>query len=447
MLVSWVKKLFTKRSFYEGAKFNTQNRDFYRSTTQDFEELVRFDRKVLRARARWLHENNAIMSNIDNTILNNVIGMGITLQSKTGNKRVDDEIEKKFKEWSKHCDITNRLHFNDLQRVILGNRMVDGEIFVYKRVVNDKKYPFKLQLIESDFVDESQGINGVELDNFGAVKGYYFQNKNSINSIFVKSEDIVNYCRIERPTQYRGISEYKQSIMDLKNFMAFNSALIAAVRARANIAYVVKSASDMKSYIDEEEYEQLQTINGLSVFYLNKGEAIEKLDPDIVSGEYKPFVESVIRMLSSARNISYELAYRDFSKVNFSSARASIIQDNKRFDNEQSHLIDYVLNPIFNEWLEVNVMSGNFKSIKPHIFINNREKYIKPVWITPAREWVDPLKDIKAIQTELELGLTTLSEVLGKKGKDLEEVLIQRQKEQELLNKYNLNSTTNEGKK
>jgi len=436
-MLALFKNFFKKRSFYEGAKITTLNKDFLRSNTQDFEELVRLDRKTLRARARWLHENNAIMANIDKTILNNVIGQGITLQSKTGNKKIDDEIEEKFKEWVKVCDITNRINFYDLQRVMLENRMVDGEIFIYKKLTKDKYHPFKIQMIESDYIDETSGINGVEVDEFGAVKGYYFRPKNTFKTIFVKNEDVINYFRLERPTQYRGISEYKQAIMDLKNFMAFNSSLIAAVRARANIAYVVKSNSPQHSFTDEE-YENLTTINGLSVFYLNANEDIVKLDPDIVSGEYKPFVEVVIRMLSSARNISYELAYRDFSKVNFSSARASIIQDNKRFENEQKHLIDYVLTPIFEEWLEVNVMAGNFKSIKPHIFINNRKKFIKPTWIRPAREWVDPLKDIKAIQMELDLGLTTRSEVIASKGKDFEEILIQRQKEEELIKKYGL---------
>lgn len=438
-------KNFFKRTFYEGAKITKLNKDFTPAVTTDFEHLVKFDRKILKARARWLHENNAIMSNIDKTILNNVIGQGITLQSKTGFKKIDDEIEFKFKQWAKYCDITNRLNFYDLQRVILENRMVDGEIFVLKKLTKDKNHPFKIQLIESDYIDGTSGYNGVEIGEFGEVKGYYFRKYEvgynlSYESIFVKSDDVINYFRLERPTQYRGISEYKQSIMDLKNFMSFNSALISAVRARANIAYIVKSDGDAKSYgsFEDEEFEMLQTINGLSVFYLNRGEDIVKLDPDIVSGEYQPFVETVIRMLSSARNISYELAYRDFSKVNFSSARASIIQDNKRFDNEQRHLIDYVLTPIFTSWLEANVLAGNIKSIKPHIFMNNKEKFIKPVWIRPAREWVDPLKDIKAIESELNLGITTLSEVVASKGKDLEELLIQRQKDQQLLEKYGI---------
>ena len=449
MLVPTKKK---KRAFWEGGKL-TKNNNFNPLAINEFEYLARVDRIVLRNRARWLKENNAIMSNIDKTIVNNVIGNGITLQSKTGMNRVDNEIEELFKKWMKNCDVTGRVNFKDLQRIILENRMVDGEIFIYKKITNDSKHPFKLQLLESSRLNEGEGINGVEIGSEGEVKGYYFISaKNpyeaSFDTIFIDSKNIIHYFKLENPSQYRGMSEYKQAIMDLKNFMSFNSSLIEAVRARANIAYVIKSDANIKDFMTTEEYEDIQTINGLSVFYLNKGEDITKLDPDIVSGEYKPFVESVIRLIASARNISYELAYRDFSKVNFSSARASIIQDNKRFDHEQQHLIDYVLTPIFNEWLEVNVLAGNLKTIKPSVYLNNKDKFQKAVWIRPAREWVDPLKDIKAIESELNLGITTLSDVVASKGKDLEEILIQRKKEKELFEKYGIEtSTTNKDNK
>ena len=117
--------------------------------------------------------------------------------------------------------------------------------------------------------------------------------------------------------------------------------------------------------------------------------------------------------------------------MNFSSARAAIIQDNKRFDYEQQHIISYVLNPIFETWLDTMVMAGRIKSINPVAYFKNKSKFIKPKWITPAREWVDPLKDMKAIELELALGLTTKSEVIASRGKDFEEVLLQQKREKE----------------
>ena len=74
------KKDAYARGFYEGGKITNANKDFWNGTSP-FETTAMTDRDRLRARARWLSANNPIMDNIDNAIINNVIGNGITLQS------------------------------------------------------------------------------------------------------------------------------------------------------------------------------------------------------------------------------------------------------------------------------------------------------------------------------------------------------------------------------
>ena len=439
---------FKKRRFYEGGRITKANRDFWNANSP-FEVTATPDRDTLRARARWLHENNPIMANIDKTIVNNVVGRGIKLQSKTGFSKFDDEVEKLWREWEKagNCDITGRLNFGDLQRLILEQRMVDGEILIYKKLTRDKNFPLKIQLIEADRIQKystfDNVIDGIEIDENGRPVNYYIINdrdyQTAYKEIKLKAQDVINYFKMERATQYRGVSEYKQAIIDIKNFSAFQTATIQAARARANIAYVVEQegtpgfANGLK---EDEDFEMLQEINGVMVHYLRQGEKISKLDPDLVDSTYGEFVTTVVRMIAVARNVSYELAFRDFSRVNYSSARASIIQDNKRFDYEQQHLIEYVLNPIFESWLDAMVMAGRIKSINSVAYFKNKQKYLKPKWVTPAREWVDPLKDMKAIEMELALGLTTKSEVVASRGKDFEEVLIQQKRENELIKKY-----------
>lgn len=432
-----------KRAFYEGGRVTKANRDFWNANSP-FETTASPDRDILRARARWLHENNPIMANIDKTIVNNVIGRGIKLQSKTGDKRVDDEIERLWREWEKreNCDITKRLNFADLQRLILEQRMVDGEIFIYKRVTADKAFPLKLQILEADRINKFRSswnvVDGIEVDQEGKPVKIHIINGDydmKMEYVALAAEDVINYYRAERATQYRGVSEYKQAIIDIKNFSAFQTATIQAARARANIAYYVKQEAApgfANGVIDDEEFEKVQEINGVMVHYLRRGEEIGKLDPDVVSGTYGEFVKTVVRMLAVARNVSYELAFRDFSEVNFSSARAAIIQDNKRFDYEQQHIVSYLLNPIFEAWMDAMVMAGRLKSVDLTAYLRMRERFIKPKWITPAREWVDPLKDMKAIEMELALGLTTKSEVIAGRGRDYEEVLLQQKREKEL---------------
>ena len=426
--------------FYEGGKKTLANQDFYNANSP-FENTAAPDRSTMRARARWLHENNPIMSNIDEAILNNVIGKGIGLQSKTGIKKVDAEIEKRFKNWIKkeNCDITKTSSFFDMQRIILHNRMDDGEIFIYKMRT---KEGLKLQLLEADSLDETQGENGITYDENGAPKIYHFKNADYTTQN-IDALKIINYFKKVRPTQKRGVSEYKQAIVDIKNFSAFQSATIQAARARANIAYTVETTRQEafeKPGIKDDHDEDLVDINGLMVYYLRQGEQVKSLDSQNGGANYGEFVNSTVRLMAVARKVSYELAFRDYSQVNFASARASLIQDNKRFDIEQTHFIDHVLVDIFREWLDLEVMLGKIKSIKRTAYLNDELKYIEPRFTLPRREWVDPIKDLTSAQMEIDMGSSTNTDFCAARGTDYEENIITKRKEldlkKEILGEY-----------
>jgi lambda family phage portal protein len=380
----------------------------------------------MRARARWLHENNPIMANIDKAIINNVIGRGITLQAKTGDKKLDAEIEARFSKWMRNCDISGRKNFADVQRILLETRMVDGEVYIYKRITKDG---LKIQIIEADAIDSNKGKSGITIDDTGAAVIYHFSIGGK--SYDLPAKDIINYARFERASQLRGISEYKQAIIDIKNFSAFNTATIQAARARANISYIVESNRENVAHgATTEDGEEIFDINGLMVYYLREGESIKSLDSTNGGTNYKEFIGSVVRMMAVARNISYELAFRDYSQVNFASARASLIQDNKRFDYEQEHLTSYVLESIFESWLEFEQLQGlRIPSSMPEVYHR---------WAYPKRDWVDPLKDLKALQVELDIGLTTRTDACASRGVDYEENLETIAKEKELRAKYGI---------
>ena len=422
-LVLGLKKQFQKflvRTFFEGAKKTKATRDFANATNQNFEELAMYDRDMLRARARWLSANNPIMSNIDSTIINNVVGRGISLQS------VDDTLQEAWNTWQKSCDLTGRRTLNDMQRLMLQTRMVDGECFIYKKYT---KNGFKIQLLEEDQLDTYAGKSGLDIDKDGKVTAYYF--KTDGDTVKIDAKHIINYHKSNRISQYRGVSEYSRSIIDIKNFQGFTSANIQSLRARANIAYAVEG-DDVNPFdynATDQDGDKIQEINDAFVFYLNAGEKIHTLDSNATPVNYQEFVQSTVRMIATGRNISYELAFRDFSQVNFSSARASLIQDNKRFDSEQEHMITYILEDLYKTWYEYEVLNG-------------REAVELPVvsWVGPVREWVRPKEDLSVVLEMVDRNLSTYTDAAKSRGKVFEEILIQRQAEEALIKKYGLNT-------
>lgn len=440
-----------RASFYEGGKYTLANQDFSSASSAQFEQLASQDRDTMRSRARWLSANNPIISNIDETIINNSIGNGLRFQSVTGDKKVDDEIESLWKDWTEKesFDITGRYHFHDFQRILLGQRMTDGEILVQNVINKNKFFPLSLQAIEVDNLDktysplnannlDSNFVDGVELDRYGKPISYKF------NTVYgkqfsVKAKNIINFYKPEnRFSQYRGITEYKRTIMDLKNFAGFNDATIQSARVRANIGYVVENEGGISRTSTTQDDYELEQLNGVFVEYLRKGEKLHVIDPQSSGTGYSDFVNTTIRMIASARNVSYELAFKDFTKTNFSSARASLIQDHKNFSYNQEHMANYFLNPTFTLFVRTMMMAGNIRTINHNDFWKNQSKYIRPNWVVPERMFIDPLKEIKAIAEEVRLGVTTLSEVAKSKGKDFEELVTQRIKENTLLEKAGL---------
>lgn len=453
-LLNKLSSVFTpkevKNNFYDGGKYTLKNQDFNQASNSDFERLASIDRDTLRARARWLYANNPIVSNIDETIINNSIGNGIRFQSNTGIEAVDNELESLWKDFTdkENFDVTGRLHAHDFQRTMLGQRMTDGEILIQKVISKNKFFPLSLQAIEVDNLDKNilltnsngRNVDGIELNRYGKPISYLFNDKLSNKRYSVKAKNIINFYKSEnRFSQYRGVSDYKQIITSLKDFAGFNEATIKSARARANIGYVVESDGvNTRQHVSNSYDEQLDMINGVFVEYLNKGEKLKVIDPTSSGTGYKDFVDFTVRMIATGRKVSYELAFKDFTKTNFSSARASLIQDHKLFSQNQEHMTTYFLNPIFETFVMSMMMSGNIKSIPQLDFWKNKQRYIKPLWITPERTWIDPFKEINAVAKEIELGITTLSEVSKSKGKDFEEIVQQRVREREVLIKAGL---------
>ena len=432
-----------ERAFYEGAKSTRLNRDF-NITNNHFELQAGSDREMLKARARWLAANNPITKSIDKSIIKNVVGKGITLQSKVKEdelksaRQFNTDIENLWSEFIKkeHFDAAGRLGLYQSQKLVLKTKMTDGEILINKVWTKDKKFPLKFQFVESDQFDTrltKNGTNdvfsGVEIDSYGKPVAYHLKESiNSFSSSRYDAKNIIHYFDIERTTQYRGISDYAQTINNLKDFAAYNDSEIVKNRILSSFGLFIKTSdlgksmfSDKKTGEKQGSTEPIKEITAGMIKYLRQGEEVQTVQSTQQGNSYNDFITTTIRLIAAGRDISYELAFRDYSKVNFASARAGLIQDNKRFDHEQQTMVANVLDPMFEAFVDSQVLVGNLKA--PSDYWQNKHKYVKPVWVMPEREWVDPLKDIKATKEEIVLGINSKTRAAASKGRNLEDII------------------------
>lgn len=442
-----------ERAFYEGAKQTRLNRDFNISNNH-FELQASTDRDMLRARARWLSANNPICKSIDNSIIKNVVGNGISLQSRINKNEVknaeeiNNQIEILWNEFTKkqNFDVTGRASFRKFQKMLLKAKLVDGESLINAVWTKDKNFPLKFQLVEVDQLDTSKKKNnnntifsGVEIDSFGKPIAYHLKIEvNSFSSKRFDGKNIIHFYDSERATQYRGISEYAQTINNLKDFQAYNDSEIIKNRILASFATFIKTSNvggnifgDKQTGQKQGSSDPIKEITAGMIKYLRPGEEVQNIQSNQLGNSYNDFIKNTIRIIAAGRDISYELAIRDYSQVNFSSARASLIQDNKRFDDEQTLLVEDALNPMFEMFMDSVVLSGALQV--PNDYWTNKDKYIKAVWIMPTREWVDPLKDIRAIEYEIKLGLNSRTRAAAGKGRNYEDILDEQINEEKMI--------------
>jgi lambda family phage portal protein len=432
-----------QRAYYEGAKSTRLNRDF-NIANNHFELQGGTDRDKLRSRARWLKANNPITKSIDKSITKNVVGTGITFQSKikkdlvpTADK-LNNEIERLWSQFIKkqNIDTTGRFNIFKMQDIILNTKMVDGEQLINIMYHSDGEFPISFSLVESDQFDtmktkegKNQVFSGVEINNLGRPVAYHLKpDINSFSSLRFDQKNIIHFYEADRSTQYRGISEYAQTINNLKDFAAYNDSEIVKNRILSSFGLFIKTTdigknlfADKKTAQKQGEKEPIKEITAGMVKYLRAGESVETVQSNQLGNAYKDFVSNTIRLIAAGRDISYELAFRDYTKTNFSSARASLIQDNRRFDIEQLYLINDVFNPMYEAWLDACVLSKKIKM--PNDYWANKWKYIAPAWTPPKREWVDPLKDIKAIKEEIGLNINSKRRAAASRGVDVEDII------------------------
>ena len=336
--------------------------------------------------------------------------------------------------------------------MLLKAKLVDGESLVNCVWTNDKKFPLKFQLVEVDQLDNTKNsfgfttnknnntvFSGVEVDENGAPIAYHLKTEiNSISSKRFDSKNIIHFYDSERATQYRGITDYAQTINNLKDFQAYNDSEIIKNRILASFATFIKTSNvggnifgDKQTGQKQGSSDPIKEITAGMIKYLRPGEEVQNIQSNQLGNSYNDFIKNTIRIIAAGRDISYELAIRDYSQVNFSSARASLIQDNKRFDDEQTLLVEDALNPMFEMFMDSVVLSGALNV--PNDYCTNKDKYIKAVWIMPTREWVDPLKDIRAIEYEIKLGLNSRTRAAAGKGRNYEDILDEQINEEKMI--------------
>jgi lambda family phage portal protein len=428
---------------YDAGNYSRLNAGWHASNNSA-EFTDRNERDTVRARARDLERNSDMANSVILAFRRNVVGSGFALQARTGNAEIDDRLEEIFEKWSeaRNCDVTGEQCFNEMLRMAVVRKKVDGGI-LFKKCYSRKGYvPFQLQLFEVDELsnmymltkhDASKGYKtagGIEYDKNNRAVGYWIQ-KYSIDGMelsmpeYVDAKDMIFYYAKRRPSQVREFSDLAPTISRIRDANEFITAVSIKERIAACLAVFIKKViptaglgrSGITASGERESYAG-KTLSPGMIQEMNAGDEIQVVDPKNAASDSSEFLKTQQRLIGAGQGLSYEATSRDMSKTNYSSARQGSIEDDLTYDDEKNLLITKVMDEVYETMVISAVLAG---VINIPDFWENKDRYLKHVWVANPKRWIDPQKESNANKIALMTGQKTFQQIAAEQGRDWKE--------------------------
>lgn len=408
---------------YDGAQTYNWN-DWFSAKSSSANAEIRKDLPKLRDRSRDLVRNSAYANRAVNVIVHNTIGAGIVPSIKGRNKSQTKAVQDMWKRWGETalCDVEGKNNFYGLQAIAVRTMVESGEILA-KRSINEQV--ICTQLLEPDFinatVDEGNTYQGVEIDENGREIQYhiYQQHPGDIRQvnqkyIQVPAREIVRMLKRERPGQIRGVPWAYPVIETLNNLADLQKATLVRQKVSAcYVAFITESQNDavLPDAMKIAKRELESQLEPGSLRYLQQGQNVQFASPPTAQG-YNEFNRECLKEIAAGFGVSYEALTGDYSNVNFSSGRMGHLEFQRNIEAWRWQvIIPQFCNPLFKWFLEWCELMGV------------KTDGITVEWTAPAREMIDPTKEIAAITASIRSGLKTLPEALREQGQDPDKVL------------------------
>lgn len=436
---------------------------------------------TLMRRSRDLDRNHGVANGARQTQADNILGCGLWL-APTPDYVALGKDRQWASAWRKpvkalwrayaetlSCDAGESLTLDGLATQVFNGAFGNGDGLALPLWMPRPGYPAgtRLQVIESDrlsnpnFQPDSATLRaGIEIDGYGAPQAYWIRNAHPGDRFWFLNGGLAKWTRIEaytpwgrrrvihahdkgRAGQSRGVPAVAAVLSQFKVLGDFQRAYLKSAVVNAMIAMVSESAIGQEGLVELlssnaealAKYQQnlsergrgtVQMRDGLIV-PLALGEKLSGFTPGRPDQNYEPFVTTVFRHIATGLNMPYELLMKDFSKTNYSSARAALLEAWRFFTGRRNWLGLTFYQPVYELWLEEMISIGK---IEAPGFYDNKAAWCRARWIGPGRGWVDPLKEADAAARRMEISVSTLEDECAEQGKDWEEVLEQLAEEE-----------------
>lgn len=456
---------------YEGGRRDKRSMRNWRPFQTSANEDLSPDLPSLRSRSRDLVRNIPIAGGAIQTVVTNVVGDGLVLQS-----QVDRDIlglseeqadawqrsaEREFAIWARNPDFTGRLNWDEMQALAIRSVLESGDLFVVRRRRLDRSdtYALKLLFIEADRVSNENDaantatqVDGIEMDSDGKPIAYHISTKHpddttsgvtrswrrfALGGSTTGQPLILHLYDQKRPDQARGIPYLAPVIEAVKQLGNYSEAEAAAAVVAAMFAVFVKrpipdGTNDQIAIGQVEAGQdgtQETTLRNASVVELFPGTDVTVPDLKRPNSGFDAFVTSISRQIGVALELPYEVLLKSFT-ASYSASRAALEMAWQMFRTRRSWLSWKFCQPVYEWVITEAVASGRLAA--PGFFTDPiiREAWLGSEWIGPANISIDPQAEAKADEMDVDNGFKTASQVIMERtGGSFEAKHAQRVKE------------------
>jgi lambda family phage portal protein len=485
-----LKNFKSSRSF--DALSGSRLRYDFLSTSKSADAAIKNDVDGLRQHVRQLEYNNGHVSGPIRRLTNNVVGAGIRFQSRVtpdSNNMFFPKInatmagdfnratERLFSFWSKISDVRLMQNFYELQATVCSALERDNEVLSILRISERPSRrdisPLCVEVLEADRLQTPMSEisnpairNGVEYDEEGVPELYYILkvhpgesltmalNRNDYDQVDAFNPNgtrkVLHLFRPVRPEQTRGYSMWASALKDIQDMDRIHEAEVMATLEDACMTGTIVTenpvgfANAFTTPNTEEDsgdtgYDRIHEFGPNQMLYLNPGEKLEVHRNARPNPQMAEFEKQLLKGPSNALDMPPEVYLQDFQGMNYSNARTVLLMFYLSCRIRQQFIIDHFCAPVYEALARDFIARGKIQATG---FDRRPHDYLKHSWIPPGWQWVDPVKEAKGKEIEVDNFFETLSDLHASKGNDFEETMERRAREikfmAELEEKYGI---------
>lgn len=396
---------------------------------------------MLRERCRMYDRQTSLFSGILDTACDNIVGANFDFIPKTGdpdlNKLAREYITKRMK--AENCDATGARDFTAMLKTEVRDLWTAGDELWVKRS-NGSVLTFEAdQIVSPDNKDAGKRIvMGVELDNVNHPVAYHIKQRKSKGDFGMSKIDATT-TRIpvanaifasyrKRPNQTRGVpflAATLETFDRLNNYIDYES-LAAEINSMLAWKLTKKEAGENPIPGEEDNpdtessFDKVQKMEPGQIIELLEGEDLDMVGANRPGDNFEPYLITMLRIVGVGIGYPLELLLKDFSKTNYSSARASMGEGRRMFRCWQRVIQVQTAMPWYRWQIGRGIASGELPA-RSELF------KARPQW--PAWEYIDPKKSAEGNKISVDLGTKTVSLCIRETGGDPNEVFVERAEE------------------